>query len=194
MLGLGDFPCSPSWCIICRHSGGVLPSDRSPPIASPGENGIGAVMQGSQPVLGITQDTMRNYLSVLSPLVLLASLASAQITPTTFEGLDASNLGSNAQLDVDPNGAVGTKQYMEWVNPMYQAWDKTTLAKIYSAPVQGDTPWRNNNISTCYGGNGDGVIMFDHLASRWVIARRQGTSSYYYCVAVSSTDDLTASG
>jgi hypothetical protein len=137
---------------------------------------------------------MRNYLSVLSPLVLLASLASAQITPTTFEGLDASNLGSNAQLDVDPNGAVGTKQYMEWVNPMYQAWDKTTLAKIYAAPVQGDTPWRNNGISTCYGGNGDGVIMFDHLASRWIVARRQGTTSYYYCIAVSSTDDLTASG
>ena len=137
---------------------------------------------------------MSDCLKIFAPLVFLISFASAQITPTTFEGLDASNLGSNAQLDVDPNGAVGTKQYMEWVNPMYQAWDKTTLAKIYANPVQGDTPWRNNGISTCYGGNGDGVIMFDHLASRWIVARRQGTSNYYYCVAISSTDDLTAAG
>ena len=37
-------------------------------------------------------------------------------------------------------------------------------------------------------------MTFDRLASRWVIAKRAGPSTnvYYYCIAVSSTDDLTS--
>src|SRR5262245_31564541 len=104
-----------------------------------------------------SRDTSMQFnLAVAAILLSLTSAVPAQISPRTFEGLDAANLGQNAQLDADPNGAIGTKQYMEWVNPMYQAYNKTTFAKIYPAPVMGDTPWRNNNISTCYGGNGDG--------------------------------------
>ncbi|HZQ23573.1 MAG TPA: hypothetical protein VFA89_12335 [Terriglobales bacterium] len=127
-------------------------------------------------------------------VLLLAGVSTAQVGLSTFEGLDASALGTKAQLDVDPNGAIGTKQYMEWVNPVYQAYDKTTFKPIYSSWQPGDTPFRNNNMSTCYGTNGDGVVMFDHLASRWILAKRQGTGNYYYCIAISNTDDLTAPG
>ena len=57
-------------------------------------------------------------------LVLLAASASnAQVTVTTFEGVYASSY-SYAGLNVDPNGAVGTRQYMEWVNPVYQVSTK----------------------------------------------------------------------
>ena len=112
----------------------------------------------------------------------------------SFEGVDAKTPGSGATLDNDPNGAVGTEQYLEWVNPVYQVYDKTTFVPLYTAPVHGDVPWRKNNLPNCYGNAGDGVALFDHLASRWVIGRRQSTDGYFYCIAVSSTDDFTAGG
>jgi len=51
-------------------------------------------------------------------------------------------------------------------------------------------------MSDCFGaGGGDGIITFDRLASRWVIARRAfpSNNNYFYCVAVSNTDDLKSS-
>ena len=125
-------------------------------------------------------------------LALFGALASAQVTVTTFEGIDASQY-SGASLGVDPNGAVGTKQYLEWTDHVYQGFNKVTGAPVYiSGPVQGDTPWRSNNMPDCYGGNGNVEILFDHLASRWIIGRRQGAGTYFYCIAVSNTDDLTS--
>ena len=125
-------------------------------------------------------------------LSLFALQAHAQ-TVTSFEGMDASQL-SKPQLDVDPTGAIGTKQYMQWVDVYYQAWDKTTFAPVWSKPQAGATPWVTNGNSNCTSIAGDGMIIFDRLASRWVIAaHNSGSTSYYYCIAVSNTDDLTAS-
>ncbi len=127
-------------------------------------------------------------------LVFLPCLMHSQAV-TSFEGIDASQVGQPS-YEIDTNGAVGTKQYMQWVNSYYQAFDKTTFAPVWSAPQDGDAPWENAGMSNCYGtGGGEGTILFDHLASRWVIARRAGPSTnvYYYCIAVSNTDDLTSS-
>jgi hypothetical protein len=125
---------------------------------------------------------------------LLAGLCTAQVTVNTFEGIDASQITS-AGLGIDPNGAVGTKQYMEWADVSYQGFNKTTGAWVYaSGPVPGDTPWRTNNMPDCYGPSGNVQLNFDHIASRWVIGRRQsGSGAYFYCIAVSNTDDLSAS-
>ena len=132
--------------------------------------------------------------TLLAVLAVVAPCLSPAQTVTSFDGIAASQVAQPG-LDIDPNGAVGTKQYMEWVNTYYQAFDKTTMAKVWSAPQNGDTPWQNNGMSNCLGaGGGDGLIKFDRLASRWVIARRAfpAANSYYYCVAISSTDDLTS--
>ena len=127
-------------------------------------------------------------------LCLLSSLGAAQVSLKSFEGIDAST-DPTPGFTVDPNGAVGTKQYLEWVDQAYQGYDKTTFAAVYSSPQKGDTPWVQNNVTACEQPGGNGIILFDHLASRWIIAVRVGgPSTYYYCVAVSSTDDLTATG
>lgn len=128
------------------------------------------------------------------PLFLLLALGAPAFaqTVTTLEGIDASQV-SNPQLDIDPNGAIGTKQYLEWVNVYYQAYDKVTFAPVWSAPQPGATPWQKAGLSTCSGIGGDGIVLFDRLASRWVIGARSSSSSgYYYCVAISNTDDLTS--
>lgn len=126
--------------------------------------------------------------------VFLPCLMQAQ-TVTSFEGIDASQVALPS-YEIDTNGAVGTLQYMQWVNSYYQAFDKTTFATVWSEPQAGDTPWENAGMSNCYGqGGGEGFISFDRLASRWVLGKRAGpaTNVYYYCVAISSTDDLTTS-
>ncbi len=130
--------------------------------------------------------------SILILLALSASISVAQ-TPTTFEGIDASQI-SKPGFDIDPNGSIGTRQFMEWVNVAYQGYDKVTFAPVWSTPQSGITPWKNAGLSGCYNISGDGVILFDRLASRWVVAGHDVSNGVnYYCIAVSNTDDLTSS-
>jgi hypothetical protein len=135
---------------------------------------------------------MKSNLPVLLVLLLAPCFLRAQVV-TSFEGIDASQL-SNPPIDMDPNGAVGTKQYMEWVNLAYQAYDKTTFAPVWPTPRAGKTPWQSAQMPNCYNLSGDGLVMFDRLASRWIIAAHglPASGAYYYCVAISNTDDLTS--
>jgi len=133
-------------------------------------------------------------LRVLLFLLALSPLIGTAQTVASFESIDASQLPvSGRKLDFDPNGSVGTKQYMEWINVYYQAYDKVTFAPVWTSPQVGITPWKNAQLTSCYNIVGDGVILFDRLASRWVIAARTSTSNNYtYCIAVSNTDDLSS--
>ena len=124
-------------------------------------------------------------------LFLMLSWASAQ-TVTSFDGIDASQVAS-PEYDVDPNGAVGTKQFMEYVNLYYQAYDKVTFAPVWSSPQAVGAPFTKNGLTGCANISGDGMIIFDRLASRWVLAGHTGVeNNYLYCVAISNTDDLTS--
>ena len=59
---------------------------------------------------------------------------------------------------------------------------------------QGPTPFTANGLTNCSNLNpGDGVVIFDNLAKRWVLAGHSPAPNYYYCVAISNTDDLTSS-
>lgn len=127
------------------------------------------------------------------------SLAHAQeALPTTsgasFDGMYAAQL-SGAGYDVDPSGAVGTKQFMEYVNTYYQAYSKVApYTPVWSTPQLFSTPFTNAGLSNCSEITGDGEILFDHLASRWVLgAHTSIPNHYYYCIAISSTDDLSSS-
>jgi hypothetical protein len=136
---------------------------------------------------------LRNLEKPTLAFLLLIGLAYAQVPVSTFEGIDASDY-SGSGLSIDPNGAVGTVQYTEWTNAVYWAFDKVTGLPLTAAPVEGDTPWRDNNMPDCYGPSGNDELLFDHLASRWIIGRRtvQTGGTYFYCIAVSSTDDMTS--
>jgi len=128
--------------------------------------------------------------TLLALLVVLASLFLTAQTVTKFEGISAAT-NPHAEHDVDPNGAIGTRQYMEWANVSYQAWSKTSpYTAVWSSPQLRTTPWTNAGLTSCDSIGGDGVIIFDRLASRWVIAahsNKDASGNYYYCVAVSSS-------
>jgi len=118
---------------------------------------------------------------------------------SSFDGITAAE-DIQTQHDADPNGAIGTKQYLEWTNVALEAYDKVTFAPVWSSPHAGEWPWNNNaNTPDCDGTaiHGDGFVVFDRLASRWVVGAHstppKGQSNYYYCIAVSNTDDLSSS-
>jgi hypothetical protein len=137
--------------------------------------------------------TLRIF-ALFSFALVVVRASHAQAMPKTFEGIDASSY-SYAGLNVDPNGAVGTKQYMEWVNPVYQGYDKATGNPIYATPADGSTPWRYHGMQDCVDVGGNGELIFDKIAQRWVLGRRQGIEpdgNYVYCIAISNTDDLTS--
>ncbi|HVI11130.1 MAG TPA: hypothetical protein VND65_22810 [Candidatus Binatia bacterium] len=113
------------------------------------------------------------------------------VSAGSFAGIYAAQVHST-DFTVDPSGAVGTKQFLEYVNTYYQAYSKTSpYTPVWSTPQSITTPFAAYpNCSTI---TGDGEILFDHLASRWVIgAHTSVPNQYYYCVAVSNTDDLSS--
>src|SRR6516162_453716 len=95
-------------------------------------------------------------------IALLAVLASSALlsaqTVTSFAGISASQL-SNPRNDIDPNGAVGTKQYAEWTNVYFQAYDKATLKPIWPSPLVGTKPLTQNGLANCGSIGGDGVVL-----------------------------------
>src|SRR5271170_5453762 len=135
----------------------------------------------------------KSRLSALIVLSLaLSSLSLRAQTVTSFDGI-AANQVSKPEYDVDPNGAVGTKQFMQYVNLYYQAYDKVTFAPVWSSPQPVSAPFTKTGLTSCGAISGDGMIIFDRLASRWVLAGHTGTkNNYLYCVAISNTDDLTS--
>jgi hypothetical protein len=133
----------------------------------------------------------------------VTATATVTVSPmTSFQGLTATGDqadGGTTEDDIDPNGAVGTKQFLEYVNTAYQGFDKSTFAPVWSTPQPINTPWLST--SPCgLGSKGqptiqlDAVVIFDRLASRWVIAGKTTVENdYNFCIAVSNTDDLTSS-
>jgi hypothetical protein len=119
-----------------------------------------------------------------------------------FDGLSADFL-ERYRLDdgvpPDPNGAVGTTQYVEVVNFAMAVYDKSgnLLEQMDTNQLWNDPEL---NGSECQGEDqGDATVAFDRLAQRWVIQQMAlgpdendvHIGPYYDCVAVSTSDDAT---
>jgi hypothetical protein len=105
---------------------------------------------------------------------------------------------TGAFLDADPNGAVGGNlpggkpgQIVQWINARYVVLNKKTLAVVL-APTPAWALW------TGFGGpcenttSGDGLVVYDRIANRWVITHHSGAPApYLQCFAVSATSDAT---
>ena len=93
----------------------------------------------------------------------------------------------------DTNGAVGTTQYVQWVNASFAVFDKATGTSTYG-PAAGNTLWSGFSAANgaCSKNNsGDPVAQFDKISQRWVLMQPVFKSPYVICVAVSQTSDAT---
>jgi len=121
------------------------------------------------------------------------SFGKGQIPSTSvnFEGVGVGQGGQWAPPD--PNGAVGPNHYFEIVNDGFAIYSKTGT-KVYG-PVPTNTLWSGFGGHCQSSNNGDGTVVFDHFAQRWVVQQFQISSPTPYsdCVAVSTTSDPTGS-
>lgn len=91
----------------------------------------------------------------------------------------------------DTTGAVGTTQYVQWVNTSVAIFDKSTK-NVVLGPVDGSILWRG------FGGNcerfndGDPIVLFDRMVNRWVLSQFAVSGTpFSQCIAVSTTADAT---
>jgi hypothetical protein len=119
-------------------------------------------------------------------------------TGLTFEGQaaqDTRNLFGFAFVPPDTNGAPGVNQYVQIVNVTIAVYDKSTGAQVMA-------PAAIHNLWTGFGGpcefqtpdGGDPVVLYDHLAGRWLVSQLQFNSTFTQneeCVAISTSSDAT---
>ena len=93
----------------------------------------------------------------------------------------------------DTQGDVGPNHYIEVVNVAIGIYDKATGAQLLKMPF--NTFFQNAPSPCNTANNGDPVVIYDHIADRWIItdfALPSGQS--WECFAVSQTGDPVSGG
>ena len=118
-------------------------------------------------------------------------------TNVSFDGVGQGFTGPGGTFTVasappDTVGDVGPNHYVQVVNTDFAIFNKT------GAPVFGPVP--TNTLWSGFGGgcqsnnDGDGTVLYDPIADRWVISQFSvSTTPFLECVAVSQTGDPTGS-
>src|SRR5215831_1937518 len=125
------------------------------------------------------------------------STAAAALAPTSLANFDGIGNGINNftvnSAPPDTNGDVGPNHFVQIVNTDIAIYNKSG-----GAPIMGPVP--TNTLWSGFGGlcqtdnDGDGVVIYDPIADRWVISQFAvtGTSTHFlHCIAVSTTPDPT---
>ena len=127
-----------------------------------------------------------------------SSSALIPVPAMSFEGLG----NVNGVLPPDTNADVGPNHYVQSVNVSFAVYSKgtqTTPPALLYGPAATSTLW------TGFGGpcetrnDGDGIVMYDHLADRWVMSQLAlpnlffgiAFAPFYQCIAISATPDPT---
>lgn len=96
--------------------------------------------------------------------------------------------GASGFAPPDTNGAVGATQYIQWVNVVYNIYNKANGAKL-AGPFNGNNFWAGFGGDCQSTNSGDPMVQYDKAAGRWVVAQPDFSGTYHWCVAVSTTSD-----
>lgn len=127
----------------------------------------------------------------------VAPLAMPQ-TSTSFDGIGLGFVGPNAKpynmgVPPDPQGDVGPSHYVQIVNLAITVFSKDGKPEL--GPVPTRTLFAGFGTSCETHDNGDGIVLYDPLANRWLIAQLANDFSasrpYHVCIAISQTSDPT---
>ena len=103
--------------------------------------------------------------------------------------LNFDGVGVAGSAPPDTNGAVGLTQYAQIVNVRYQVFNKSTGASVLG-PLRINTIWAGFG-GLCQTSNlGDPVLLYDHIANRWLVSQFGGNGTDE-CIAISTTADAT---
>jgi hypothetical protein len=169
------------------------------------------VIAGPYSAPQVAENTAANFPTCKSAACLTGSWTGDQI-----EGINAQqNIGTaykfyDGAINLDTNVAVGltesgrNAQVLQWVNAQYiQAFNKGNGNPIFSV-AGGSTAvprsvihlWSSATQPECLGTSGNVQVLYDRLDNEFVISRRipytvSGVSHYAFCLALSSSSDLS---
>jgi hypothetical protein len=119
---------------------------------------------------------------------------AAPSTSENFEGISSDDQAAAlgiAVLPPDTTAAVGPAHIVQWVNVMLAVYDKS--GTLLWGPAAGNTLWQGFGGPCQAQNDGDPVVLYDHLADRWVMTQLAlpnfPDGPFYQCVAVSQTGD-----
>ena len=102
--------------------------------------------------------------------------------------VNVAGLTSNANPP-DTVGDVGLNHYVQMVNAtFFQVWNKQGVP--LTAALTFGNLWPAGQ--TCRSNSGDPIVVYDHLADRWLLSQLSSVSPGFMCVAISQTPDPTA--
>src|SRR3954465_6419188 len=137
-----------------------------------------------------------------------APLAGPLTGVSTVIGFDGQSAADNrrvfgfAFVPPDTNGAVGASQYVQMVNVTIAVYRKRDGAvQLGPAPIH--SLWRgfgglceNGGQAATFSDGGDPVVLYDHLADRWMVSQLQYDETFTktaQCIAISTSSDATGS-
>ncbi len=109
--------------------------------------------------------------------------------PTTVRSFDGMNASTGSGTPPDTNGAVGPHYYVQTVNSALEVFRKDGSPAL--GPVNINRLWVGAGGPCLLHNDGDPVVLYDHLADRWVITQFTVSPPYNECIAVSSSGDPT---
>jgi subtilisin-like proprotein convertase family protein len=119
------------------------------------------------------------------------------VMPPTIVNFEGMNNTANGQLfgftvsPPDTNGDIGRTHYVQTVNLAVQVFN------INGSPLT--APFKMSGLFAALGASslcstdddGDPIVLYDHLADRWMISQFALTPPFHQCIAISQTGDPT---
>ena len=93
----------------------------------------------------------------------------------------------------DTNGDVGPNHYVQMINVAFNVFNKDGITLPFSSPRLTNTIWSGFGGGCQTYNDGDGIVLYDSLADRWLISQLVSHPPYLQCIAVSTTGDPTGS-
>jgi hypothetical protein len=111
----------------------------------------------------------------------LLGLLLPDVMPTTILNFDGISFPGVACFCAPPeaDGAVGLTHYVQVVNEGYQVFDKTTGASVLG-PTALSAIWSGFGGVCQTNGQGGAVVLYDHIANRWLISQFGGSERRVY--------------
>ncbi|HXK12739.1 MAG TPA: hypothetical protein VMT70_24100 [Vicinamibacteria bacterium] len=128
-----------------------------------------------------------------------AFVPNAALTPAPSLSFDGTSDDDNAAVvgfrvvPPDTNGAVGLGHYVQMNNLVLEIFDKATGTSL-AGPSADNVLWAGFGGLCQTNNEGDPIVLYDHLADRWVFsqfAHQSGGTDGHQCFAVSTTPDPT---
>jgi hypothetical protein len=98
-------------------------------------------------------------------------------------------------LPPDPNGDIGTNQYVQMVNEAFAVYSKNGALLRPATDI--NQLWAGSASECAIHNEGDPVVLYDQLAKRWLLSQfisdPNTGEQYGECIAVSTSNDATGS-